>query len=115
MSHLLFLAVLASAAIVWGVARLFGSKVSLETIFKAIAAGVVMLPVAVMSFNAALIRRSDMRSPVLGLAGCRRLAIATASASALRACSTVARRVSSSTPAFLSFSSKAFGRLKDLD
>lgn len=48
MSYLLFLVVLAATAIVWGVGRLFGSKISYETVFYVIGSAVMMLPVAAM-------------------------------------------------------------------
>ena len=49
MSYLLFLAILALSALVFGLMRLFGSRVSFETVITTIGIGVVMCPVVVMS------------------------------------------------------------------
>jgi hypothetical protein len=50
MSYLVFLIVLTLAGALCGLVRLFGGKASFERVFKLIATGVVMLPVAIMSF-----------------------------------------------------------------
>ena len=50
MSYLAFLIVLIFAGVMFGLIRLFGGKASFEVVFKALATGVVMLPIAVWSF-----------------------------------------------------------------
>jgi hypothetical protein len=49
MTYLAFLLILILAGLVFGLARLFASKVSFQTVFEIIATALVMLPVVAMS------------------------------------------------------------------